>query len=101
MSRARKKQKYEEQLQAAARAALELGLAKPGHFYVIDVMHDDWCSIYKDSRTCDCNPQVGGLVEVTEDELAEVMAQEFSRFARQARPALPSEGAPSGQPDER
>jgi hypothetical protein len=32
--------------------------AKPGTVSALDVLHDDWCAVFKGRDVCNCNPEV-------------------------------------------
>lgn len=45
---------------------------------ILTVMHDDWCLLLLQQGECNCNPDYGGIVQVTDDN-AEAVAKQISK----------------------
>lgn len=45
---------------------------------ILTVMHDDWCLLPLEQGRCTCNPEFGGIVQVTDDN-AEAVANQISK----------------------
>lgn len=47
-------------------------------FNILTVMHDDWCLLLLAQGECNCSPEFGGIVQVT-DANAEAVAKQIQQ----------------------
>jgi hypothetical protein len=49
---------YAPKVLAVSEQALADGTIRPGQFYSLDVLHDDWCDLLTGKGPCNCDPEV-------------------------------------------